>query len=119
MRRSDSDSVSAARVFRALGDPTRMRLVALLSQRELCVCHLVLALGLPQSTVSRHLGVLKAAGVVGVRRDGSWMHYRLAQIDDAVARGALASASAQLRKRPGLAREVRRLVASCGPGACE
>ncbi len=64
--------------FKALGDPVRLRLFHLLSLRdELCVCHLTAALELPQSTVSRHLGVLRHAGLVESRREGKWMHYRL------------------------------------------
>jgi len=70
--------VHAAEVFKALGDPVRLRLFYLLClQAELCVCHLTDALDLPQSTVSRHLGVLRHAGLVETRRDGKWMHYRL------------------------------------------
>jgi len=67
-----------AQVFKALGDPVRLRLFHLLSLKdELCVCHLTEALSLPQSTVSRHLGILRNAGLVETRRDGKWMHYRL------------------------------------------
>jgi len=70
--------VELAGTFKALGDPVRLRLFYLLSlQDELCVCHLTAALGLPQSTVSRHLGVLRHAGLVETRRDGKWMYYRL------------------------------------------
>jgi len=68
-----------AETFKALGDPIRLRLFQLLADHdELCVCHLTEALNLPQSTVSRHLGVLRHAGLVETRRDGKWMHYRLA-----------------------------------------
>jgi len=64
--------------FKALGDPIRLRLFALLGQHdELCVCHLVDALNIPQSTISRHLGVLRHASLVDTRRDGKWMYYRL------------------------------------------
>lgn len=64
--------------FKALGDPIRLRLFYLLSQHdELCVCHLTDALRLPQSTVSRHLGILRHAGLASTRRDGKWMYYRL------------------------------------------
>jgi len=71
--------VHVTEVFKALGDPVRLRLFYLLClQAELCVCHLTDALDLPQSTVSRHLGVLRHAGLVETRRDGKWMHYRLA-----------------------------------------
>ncbi len=66
-------------VFKALGDPVRLRLFHLLSLKdELCVCHLTEALRLPQSTISRHLGVLRSSGLVTTRRDGKWMHYQLA-----------------------------------------
>ncbi len=69
-------------VFKALGDPVRLRLFYLLSLKdELCVCHLTKALCLPQSTISRHLGVLRSSGLVTARRDSKWMHYQLA--DDA------------------------------------
>ncbi len=64
--------------FKALGDPVRLRLFALLGQfEELCVCHLVDALELPQSTISRHLSVLRHAGLVATRREGKWMYYYL------------------------------------------
>lgn len=64
--------------FKALGDPVRLRLFQLLANRdELCVCHLTEALDLPQSTVSRHLGILRHSELVQTRRGGKWMHYRL------------------------------------------
>src|SRR5436190_8285908 len=68
-----------SRLFRALGDETRLRIVALLSHGELCVCHLETALELSQPNVSRQLGILRAAGVVEGRRNGSWMYYSLAE----------------------------------------
>lgn len=72
------DQASAA--FKALGEPVRLRLFSLLSmKKELCVCHLTEALQLPQSTVSRHLGVLRHANLVSTRREGKWMYYRLAE----------------------------------------
>jgi ArsR family transcriptional regulator len=68
-----------ARMLRALADPTRLRIVLLLNGRdELCVCELVDALDVPQYSVSRHLGVLKAAGAVTDWRQGKWMHYAVA-----------------------------------------
>jgi len=64
--------------FKALGEPVRLRLVSLLATSgEQCVCHLTEALNLPQSTVSRHLGVLRHAGLINARRDGKWMYYQL------------------------------------------
>ena len=66
-----------ARIFKALSDETRLRIIALLSNGELCVCDLMAALDLPQSTVSRHLAYLRHAGLVEDRRNGVWMFYRL------------------------------------------
>jgi len=64
--------------FKALGDPIRLRLFALLGQHdELCVCHLVDTLALPQSTISRHLSILRHADLVDTRREGKWMYYRI------------------------------------------
>ncbi len=63
-------------LFQALGDRTRLRLLNLLADGEVCVCFFVEVLGEPQPKISRHLGVLRAAGLVAARRDGKWMHYR-------------------------------------------
>jgi len=68
-----------ARMLKALSDPTRIRIVHLLNGREeLCVCEIVDALAIPQYSISRHLGVLKSAGVVTDWRQGKWMHYAIA-----------------------------------------
>ena len=64
-------------IFKALSEPTRLRIVSLLSHGELCVCDLKETLGLPQSTVSRHMARLKQTGLVQDRRAGKWVHYRL------------------------------------------
>uniref|UniRef100_I2Q6Y3 Putative transcriptional regulator n=1 Tax=Desulfovibrio sp. U5L TaxID=596152 RepID=I2Q6Y3_9BACT len=64
--------------FKALADPTRLRLLNLLRHGELCVCDLMEALEIPQSKVSRHLSYLKKEGWVSGRRSGKWMHYELA-----------------------------------------
>lgn len=71
-------------VYAALADPTRLRILALLGDEEVCVCHLQASLDVPQPTASRHLAYLRHAGLVEARRDGVWMHYRLAKIDNAV-----------------------------------
>jgi len=66
-------------LFDALVDSTRRRILALLAdQGELCVCEFTAALDESQPKISRHLGVLKDAGLVTPRREGTWMHYRLA-----------------------------------------
>ncbi|RMF79395.1 MAG: ArsR family transcriptional regulator [Nitrospirae bacterium] len=71
-------NLSIATLLGLLSDPTRLRCVVLLAQEgELCVCELTEALGVAQPKVSRHLGVLRDAGVVADRREGRWVHYRL------------------------------------------
>jgi ArsR family transcriptional regulator len=65
------------KIFKALGDETRIRLLKLLEQRELCVCELMQALEMTQSRVSRNLGILKNVGLVKDRRDGLWVHYSI------------------------------------------
>lgn len=67
-----------AQLFKALSDETRLRILALLTAGELCVCDLMAVLELPQSTVSRHLAYLRNSGLVEDRRQGVWMYYRLA-----------------------------------------
>ena len=69
-----------AAFFKVLSDPTRLRLAVLLSiQGETCVCELVEALGAPQYTISRHLGIMRSAGLVEARREGTWIHYKLSK----------------------------------------
>lgn len=110
---------SLSKLFRALGDDTRLRIVALLSHGELCVCHIEKALELSQPNVSRQLGILRAAGVVDARRDGSWMYYAVAPQEHA----SVAAVLDQLVARFGAERAIRadhaKLRRSCGPGACK
>jgi ArsR family transcriptional regulator len=73
-------------VLRALADPTRLRIVALLVGGEVCVCHIHDALKVPQPTASRHLAYLRRAHLVETRKDGLWVHYRLANVADTVLR---------------------------------
>jgi ArsR family transcriptional regulator len=69
---------STVELLRAFAEPVRLRLLNLLVDGEVCVCHLHDALGLPQSTVSRHLAYLRKRGLVIGRKEGLWVHYRLA-----------------------------------------
>jgi ArsR family transcriptional regulator len=69
-----------AAFFKVLSDPTRLRLAILLStQGETCVCNLAEALDAPEYKISRHLGIMRSAGVVEVRREGTWMYYKLSK----------------------------------------
>ncbi len=65
-------------VLKALSDETRLRILILVAQEELCVCEVMQILGMGQSRISRHLNILRDAGLVEARRQGTWMFYRLA-----------------------------------------
>jgi len=67
-------------LFQALGDRTRLRLLNLIAEGEVCVCYFVELLGEPQPKISRHLAYLRRAGLVTARREGKWMHYSLAPL---------------------------------------
>jgi len=71
-------------IFKALADRTRLRILGLLLDGEVCVCHIHESLSLPQPKISRHLAYLRRAGLVDTRKDGLWVHYRLARMDDPV-----------------------------------
>ena len=68
---------SLERFFQALGDNTRLRLLNLMGDQEVCVCYFTEILGGPQPKISRHLAYLRDAGLVSARREGKWMHYRI------------------------------------------
>ncbi len=65
-------------VGRAIADPSRLRILKLLESGELCVCQITAVLGLAPATVSKHLSLLRQAGLVAQRKAGRWVHYRLA-----------------------------------------
>lgn len=73
------DTIKAERLFRAMSDRTRLRILNLLRHGELCVCDIVEALRVPQPTASRHLAYLRRAGLVVARRDGHWSYYGLVE----------------------------------------
>ena len=72
------------RLFKALADSTRLRILGLLVTGEVCVCHIHESLKIPQPKASRHLAYLRQAGLVETRRDGLWIHYRMARLPDPV-----------------------------------
>jgi ArsR family transcriptional regulator len=69
-------------LFKALADRTRLRLIHLLGDGEVCVCSFVETLNTNQPKISRHLAYLRRAGLVATRREGKWMHYRLVEPSD-------------------------------------
>lgn len=74
-----ADLERSNRLFKTFADPTRLRILNLLREGELCVCHLNRILDVPQSRVSRHLAYLKRAGLIVTREERTWNYYRLAQ----------------------------------------
>jgi ArsR family transcriptional regulator len=76
----ESAAAGLAQIFRALGDPVRLRLVSLIGAHqggEVCVCDLTSAFSLTQPTISHHLKVLREAGIIDSERRGTWVYYRL------------------------------------------
>jgi ArsR family transcriptional regulator len=113
------DVRSFSRLFKALADETRLRIVALLAHGELCVCHLEEALRLSQPKVSRHLATLRAAGVVEDRREGTWVYYHLLRQTDAACERQLRALVKTFAKRSVLRKDLERLVKFRGPQSCK
>jgi ArsR family transcriptional regulator len=91
------------KIFKALSDPTRLRITLLLLRRELCVCELTFILRMEQSRISHHMRVLREADIVEDVRDGRWIIYRVPE----EARGLLAGLiSGALRERIALSHEA-------------
>ena len=107
-----------SRLFKALGDETRLRILALLSHGELCVCHIEAALAITQSNASRQLGILRSAGVVDSRRELNWVYYRLAEQEDADCERQLKALVSSFSKQTVLKADVQRLVKLRGPQSC-
>ena len=106
-------SYSLDQLFRALADPTRLRLLNLVADREICVCYFVEILRMGQPKISRHLAYLRKAGIVSARREGKWMHYRLAIPKDEVAASILRETLRHLRAKPRMQRDLARLGSAC------
>jgi ArsR family transcriptional regulator len=101
-------------VFKALADKTRLRIVGLLGNNEVCVCHIHDSLGLPQPTVSRHLGYLRRSGLVEARRDGVWMHYQVSRSLSPLVRGIVDAAVEALHRLPGTTQDRKQFQRSFG-----
>ena len=97
-------------VFKALADRTRLRILGLLASGEVCVCDIHESLALPQPTTSRHLAYLRRAGLVAARKDGLWVHYRLADLTEPVERAVLDAVRHALGHLSAGERDKRRLA---------
>ncbi|HEV7642565.1 MAG TPA: metalloregulator ArsR/SmtB family transcription factor [Pyrinomonadaceae bacterium] len=96
-------------LFLALADKTRLRILNLIGEDEICVGHLVEVLGESQPKVSRHLAYLRNAGLVTVRRDGKWMHYRIGEQENEIAVSMLEDLIAGLSDQEQMRKERRRM----------
>ena len=99
--------------FRALADRTRLRLLSLMGKDEVCVCFFVEILKTNQPKISRHLAYLRRAGIVGSRRQGQWMHYRVVEPADPEAAQVLRDVMAWLASDAEMQRDRERLVKIC------
>ncbi|OFW40308.1 MAG: hypothetical protein A3J29_12490 [Acidobacteria bacterium RIFCSPLOWO2_12_FULL_67_14b] len=103
------DLDALTKVYASLADPTRLRILALLRDGEICVCHLHASLDVPQPTASRHLAYLRKAGLVDARRQGIWMHYHLTPQDNPVVAAVVAASLHALSHTEASVKDERRL----------
>jgi ArsR family transcriptional regulator, arsenate/arsenite/antimonite-responsive transcriptional repressor len=101
------------RFFQALGDNTRLRLLSLMGQQEVCVCYFVEILGAPQPKISRHLAYLRSAGIVAARREGKWMHYRIVMPPHIGAAQILKQTLDWLKEEKAMLADRARLMKAC------
>ena len=98
------------KVMKALSDPNRVKMIKLLQHKVMCVCEIQAALGLAQSTASKHLKILEEAGLITYFKDGLWVNYSLADgTDSPYAANLLGSLRHWLDDDPGLAAIVEKL----------
>lgn len=102
-----------AQFFLALADNTRLRLLNLMGEQEVCVCYFVEILGAPQPKISRHLAFLRNAGIVAARRDGKWMHYRMVMPQEAGAARVLSETLEWLKGDKAMQADRAKLVKAC------
>lgn len=100
-------------LFKALADRTRLRLINLMGEDEVCVCFFVEVLKTNQPKISRHLAYLRRAGVVSARRDGKWIHYRIVEPPDQHAANIFREVRAWLSNDPSMQSDRARLQKIC------
>src|ERR1051326_458432 len=100
-------------LFKALADRTRLRLISLLGDSEVCVCFLVEILKISQPKISRHLAYLRRAKIVSARREGKWMHYRLTEPPNEHAARIFREVRASLAAHPELRADREKLQKIC------
>jgi ArsR family transcriptional regulator, arsenate/arsenite/antimonite-responsive transcriptional repressor len=100
-------------LFQALGDKTRLRLLNLMGDKEICVCYFVEILDQPQPKISRHLAYLRSAGIVDARREGKWMHYKIVIPTHPGAAQVLQQTLAALGQEKAMQADRARLTKAC------
>jgi ArsR family transcriptional regulator, arsenate/arsenite/antimonite-responsive transcriptional repressor len=100
-------------LFRALADRTRLRLINLIGNDEVCVCFFVEVLGGSQPKISRHLAYLRRAGLVAARREGKWMHYRVVEPPDPHAASIFREVRTWLENDSAMQNDLTRLRKLC------
>jgi len=100
-------------LFKALADQTRLRLINLIGDDEVCVCFFVEVLKINQPKISRHLAYLRRAGVVSARREGKWIHYRLVEPPNPHAANIFREVRAALPNDPAMKSDRARLEKIC------
>jgi ArsR family transcriptional regulator len=100
-------------LFAALSDRTRLRLLNLIADGEVCVCFFIEVLDQPQPTISRHLAYLRKAGLVADRREGKWIHYRVIPPASPVIRQAFEAALQAIRSDASFQQDRKRLQKAC------
>lgn len=113
LMRDEQKAFKIELLFKALADRTRLRILNLIARDEICVCFFVEILQVKQSRISRHLAYLRKAGLVKARRDGKWMHYRIAELPDPDAAHVLGEVCAYLARDKEMLRDRERLLHFC------
>jgi ArsR family transcriptional regulator len=108
-----SSQFNMERFFQALGDNTRLRLLNLMGDQEICVCYFVEILEQGQPKISRHLAYLRGAGIVEARRDGKWMHYRIIMPENVGAAQVLRQTLTWLKDDRRMQADRARLAKAC------
>lgn len=102
--------------FMALADKTRLRLLNLMRDGEICVCFFTEVLNESQPKISRHLAYLRNAGIVEARRDGKWMHYRIVEPENDQAATVLQDTLEWLASEEEMRKDYEKLaIACCAP----
>ncbi len=106
------------KVFKALSDRNRVRIMKMLEVKLMCVCEVTHILGIAQSSVSRHLSILRDAGFITDKKDGLWVNYSLAQSTDDVVATIMTGLRRWGNEDPQIAEDRNRAKSVCREEIC-